>query len=55
MKIEETYKDYEICLNSYYSPKFKHTKYIAFSKVDCDANSLIGESIDDIKTQIDEL
>ena len=54
MKVEETYKGFEICLNLYANSKFKHTKYLAIDTEDCDANILIGESIKDLKEQIDK-
>ena len=54
MKVEETYKGYEICLNPYANKRFEHTKYIAINTEDCDAYVLIGKNIEDLKTQIDD-
>ena len=54
MKVEETYKSYEICLNPYANKRFEHTKYIAINTEDCDAYVLIGKNIEDLKTQIDD-
>ena len=54
MKVEETYKGYEICLNPYSNKRFEHTKYIAINTEDCDAYVLIGKNIEYLKDKIDD-